>query len=655
MKYLKRILPVILAIIMVLTWSLSAVAIETPSSKEEVIYINLSAEGVVDSVYAVNIFGKGNVLDYGDYSSIELLNSTEQISKDGDVIRFETEKDRVYYKGKMNNITIPWNVSIKFFMDGTEYSAKDIAGKSGKVEIHFTVTKNENYKGNFFETYALQSSFSLDTKKCSNIVAEGATLANVGSKKQISYTMLPGKGVDAVITANVVEFEMSAVSINGIPLSMNIQVDDEALMSQVNQLLDAIHKLDDGAGELKNGAEELKDAAGGKLKTGINDLVAGSDKMNSGVKALNDGILLLENGLNTLNNKSDVLVNGSAEVKNALKTIKDGLSFVSSSNDKLDELVEGSSQIKDGIETLYEGVKTLDKNVTYEKFKEIMLENGLDIDYLKSSNDTAIVALNEQIKTFKKNIQVMESFGADASELKKSVEQFENLILLLKGSNGTITGVEAYLTEADKGVDQLVDGIELLKEKYVLLDEGISELVTVVKDMLPGMAELKSGIDTLVTEYEKLDSGINEYTNGVASIVAGYSEVSKGTKELLSGSSTLKDGTSKFADGVNDLINGVDALYGGTSELKDGTSEMRNETEGIDDKISDQIDEMIAGVTGGHAEVVSFVSEKNTDVKAVQFVIQTDAVEISVESLNEPVVEVKLTFWQKILRLFGLY
>jgi hypothetical protein len=42
-------------------------------------------------------------------------------------------------------------------------------------------------------------------------------------------------------------------------------------------------------------------------------------------------------------------------------------------------------------------------------------------------------------------------------------------------------------------------------------------------------------------------------------------------------------------------------------------------------------------------------------VESVQFVIQTESVEINDTEAVAPVVKEKLTFWQKILRLFGLY
>lgn len=92
-------------------------------------------------------------------------------------------------------------------------------------------------------------------------MAPDATIANVGSDKQLTYTILPGKGADIEITAEVSEFEMDGIAINGIPLNLNIEVDDEELMEQVTERQDAISQLDDGAAELQDGVSDLKDDA----------------------------------------------------------------------------------------------------------------------------------------------------------------------------------------------------------------------------------------------------------------------------------------------------------------------------------------------------------------------------------------------------------
>ena len=208
MKLTKKILPPLLTGTLVITSVIPAYAADGSSEKEEVIYINLTEEGSVKDVYAVNIFGEGDITDYGDYSSVRLLNTSDEIQQNGDEITFTSSKDRVYYQGTMNNTEIPWDISIEYYLDGKKYSAEDMLGKSGALKIRFQVTKNEKVSGNFFDKNALQAAFTLDTEKCTDIVAENATLANVGSDKQISYTMLPGEGIDATITANVEDFEI---------------------------------------------------------------------------------------------------------------------------------------------------------------------------------------------------------------------------------------------------------------------------------------------------------------------------------------------------------------------------------------------------------------------------------------------------------------
>ena len=106
---------------------------------------------------------------------------------------------------------------------------------------------------------------------------------------------------------------------------------------------------------------------------------------------------------------------------------------------------------------------------------------------------------------------------------------------------------------------------------------------------------------------------------------------------------------------VGDLNDGVKALFDGTTELKEGTGEFVKETAGIETEVTDEIDSMITDATGSDVEITSFVSEKNTNIDSVQFVIQTEAIKIAEPVEVEPVVEEELNFWQKLLRLFGLY
>lgn len=71
--------------------------------------------------------------------------------------------------------------------------------------------------------------------------------------------------------------------------------------------------------------------------------------------------------------------------------------------------------------------------------------------------------------------------------------------------------------------------------------------------------------------------------------------------------------------------------------------------------VSDEIDSVTSSLMGSDVETKSFVSDKNTNNKSVQFVIQTEAIEIETTTENVVLEEKQLTFWQNFLRLFGLY
>ena len=87
-------------------------------------------------------------------------------------------------------------------------------------------------------------------------------------------------------------------------------------------------------------------------------------------------------------------------------------------------------------------------------------------------------------------------------------------------------------------------------------------------------------------------------------------------------------------------------------QLTGGTGELRSSVSDID--MGARLDGLLNSLSGG-GEVQSFTSAENTEVGAVQFALQTTAItapEPAAEPEAEPVV---LNFWQKLLKLFGLY
>ncbi|MGM9537416.1 MAG: hypothetical protein ACI3VN_03700 [Candidatus Onthomonas sp.] len=742
-QHLCRAAALILSMTLAGSCLLPASAAEVAAEKQEVVYANLAGDGSVTNAYVVNIFNPdqaGTITDYGNYASVRNMTSTAPVEIEGDTVTIQAEQGRLYYEGVLEQVQLPWLISLDYALNGAPCTAEELAGGSGALEMHLSIRQNPDCNPEFFDNFALQITFTLDTSKAANIQAEGATAAIVGENRQFTYTVLAGSEKDITITADVTDFEMDAVSINGLPLSIDVEVDDEELMDQVRELLDAIEELDDGAGELQDGAGELDDGAqelkdgvqelqeaaegdlrdgvdalndgagelrdgadalvdgGSALKSGAGELQEGADALDSGLRALNAGVLQVQQGLEMLNSQSGELTGGSARFKEALAQLQQALSGVSDSGEQVQQLVDASDQIKQGIDLLTTGAQELRDNVNYAGYKAVMLENGLDIDALKAGNTEAIRSIEELLGKVSSLENKLQAMGVPTSFLEpikqQGIDLANQMLLLLKGNNASIEGTEAYLDAVNEQLTTLAAGAEELQNNYAEFDAAIGQLADSLTDLMGRMVQLTAAVNSLVEAYEDLDSGLSAYTDGVAQVLAGYEQVSGGTAELVKGSGalksgadglydgtaqllrglvelydatgTLRDGTGELDEGVETLLTGIAELYDGTVELKDGTSElkdgtgelkdgtgeMRAETDGMDDDIQEQIDDLLASISGNLEEIPSFVSDKNTRVETVQFVLSTPAIRIVDDSDGKEEEQPEPTFWEKLMGLF---
>lgn len=256
-KFRKAVL-VLLAVLLLTSCLFAASA----AAKEEVVYANLDKNGGVEGVYVVNIFGYSElvdavaanpaepvIVDYGDYTSVKNLVSTEPIVKTGDdeytvYLNPDVPADgKLYYQGNTKNI-IPWTIDVAFFLDGKEVSAEEIAGAAGHVTVHVNINENPAYGVNnfFYKNYALTVTILLDANTCLNIVSKDATIANNAADKQLTYTILPDKVTEIIIDTDSVNFSMDEISINAVRLSLHIDK-DSVDMSDVDDLKNAVRNL----------------------------------------------------------------------------------------------------------------------------------------------------------------------------------------------------------------------------------------------------------------------------------------------------------------------------------------------------------------------------------------------------------------------------
>lgn len=465
MKHLsKRVFAGSLAAVMVCSMPAAVYANAAEVKKDENIYAVLNYDGQVDHLYAVNAFDmeeEGIITDYGDYDTVRNMTSTEEPEYQEGKVTVNAPQGRFYYQGNPLSKDLPWDIQIGYSFDGKSISPEELVGKSGAVEITILIGKNETIDTTYFDNFSLQISCGLDGDKFSQISAEGATIANAGNDKSLTFTHLPGKEKTYVIKANVTDFEMQPIQFAGVALSMDIEVDG------VDDMTKDFSKLTDGIGDLKEGTDKLEE---------------GSSDFNK--------------GLNTLDNST-----------NQVKV----------SSGKIDAAISDSSK---GLNTLIKSTK--------------------------------------ELKTLAK-------------------------ALLASPDPYTQSLAKGYLSQAK------------------------------------ALEELSKGLSTLSDSYGKFDSGINKLTGGISSLANGYGKLDQGI-----------------------------------SSLSEGVEELNDETSGMDTKIEDKIDEMLADFTNQDYKPVSFLSDKNSSIDSVQFIIRTQALEhVEVVKVEEQE-EKSLTFWDKLTQLFGM-
>jgi len=765
-----------LVIITLLITAYTPVPSGAANLKEEVVYVRLNNDGSVDKVYVVNSFelGENNtIIDYGNYAYVQNLTDSSEIKLENGKVTVDAQGKQLYYEGFLMNPQLPWDISIKYFLDGKEIPPYDAAGKTGSLTIEVETRANPLGNKDFFDSYALQLSFTLDSSICRNISAPGGTIATSGRNKQINYIVLPGRAANLKLSADVENFEMPAVTIGGVRLNMDFSIENYDL-SELNELTDGIAQLDDGVQELldgifdmkkgtsdlHDGSKELRDGMGeftkgtgelsdgiGELKNGVSELKDGTLEMSDGAIQLADGASELVDGVRELDNGTGEFVDGVDQLFDGIKELLIGASKL---NGGINEIADGSAGIKSGAQSLaagaaaaagggrqlaagfdayFDGIlalvnaqlagsgipglpltrsnysdvledalygqaieiarQTISDGVYNSVRQSILAEILLTLqippeayEFLppedKASIDQAVEGqlslmqgkLEEQVE-----LLLQQQIPTIQEEVEKSPEaqQLLGLLNMLRSYEQLLSGLNQYVSGVDEissGASGLSTGINKFHNGLLEYREGFSEyfygmgvftqesgkLVDGAHELKKGTTELLKGVIELKDGIVEFKDGVIELKDGVIELFDGIVELHNGVIEMNDGAIELNNGMIELTDGIGKLKTGTDNLYDGVAELKDGTGKFRRETQSLDTKIIDAIKDEINKMMGGDIPVKSFVSDKNGEVSGVQFVMQTHGIsipEVKSEIFQDEPVQ-KLTFWQRLLKLFGL-
>ncbi|MGN0078686.1 MAG: hypothetical protein ACI36V_07865 [Coriobacteriales bacterium] len=166
-------------------------------------------------------------------------------------------------------------------------------------------------------------------------------------------------------------------------------------------------------------------------------------------------------------------------------------------------------------------------------------------------------------------------------------------------------------------------------------------------------AALEQALEALITAqasktgYESAASALSEVSSSCAELGAGLSAYAQAAGQLSAGASEWSRGSSQFSSGVADLA-------AGTRELAEGTQELEDETSGISEKLVDKLRDKLDDYLNPSFELRDFVNGAADNVRSVQFVYMTEAIEAPDDDIADEVPADERGFIEKLLALFGI-
>lgn len=559
--------------------------------KDEVIYAILAWDGSVRAMYAINHFAiaeAGSITDFGDYTSVENLTDTAPMAHNDDAVTVQTNAENFYYQGNMAGAELPWILDIGYSLDGVDIAPQELAGKSGVLDIHVATKQNTSINPVFYDNYMLQISITLDTEKCSDINAPGATLASAGKNKIIAYTVMPGKDANILLSATVKDFTMTGIDISAIPFSMSIEMPDtDSMINDFTDLSDAISDLNDGVGDLLDG---------------VADLQSGSDQ-------LQDGSSDIKQGLEQLSGNSGQLIDASKQIKEALSQISSSLSG------GLGGDLGDMAQLPLALAQLAQGLRDISAGLTG-------LKDGFTPAY------TALDGAMQNIPDAPIDPASIAALYTGDPGHDAVVAALVDSYVAAQTAKGTYNSVKAAFDAVGPTLDTLTGSISSIADA---LDQMSEEISPALSDFMSQMQQLADGLTQLSDNYGDFHNGLTDYMSGLNDLTNGYED---------------------FHSGVSALSSGVGELYDGVEDLHDGTTELHDETAKMPDTIQSEIDDMLDQYTSSDFEPTSFTSPKNNHTDLVQFVLKCDGVEKPEETKGAEAEAGLETFWDRLIALF---
>lgn len=459
--------------------------------KEQTVYVNADENGNSQDVIVSNwLKNQGNEQELTDKTNLTDIQNvkgdeTFEQKSDGTIV-WNTDGGDIYYQGKTQE-ELPVSVKLTYYLDGNEISAKDLAGKSGKLKIRIDyenkskeVKEIQGKQEEICTPFMMMTAMILPAETFSNVEITNGQIISDGNNDIAVGVGFPGlaeslklqdveelKDVDfpdyAELTADVKDFSLAmtaTVATTGLLDDLDL-----ANVNSTEDLKEQMETLADSSQALVKGSSELQ--------SGISTLDSSADTFVSGLTQVDDGTAALKNGIDTMNSKKGELLDGVTKLTDGMKTLQNGSAGL---QDGVAAYTDGASQLGAGIAQTAEGAAALNQGIQELNDKKTVLTDG-------------------------------------AAKLAKGASDLD------AGAGSLASGVQAYTS----GVEQLHAGISALDEKVAGgagqlagAEQAMGTIVSGAKDLISGAGALKQGMEGAAGSVKIVKDQVESYANAAA-------------------------------------------------------------------------------------------------------------------------------------------
>ncbi len=638
---------------------------EESEEKDETVYVLTAADGSVEKIivsdWIKNALGSKVISDKTQLKNIETVKGEEsfQTGSDSSCI-WDAQGNDIYYQGNINK-ELPVDMKVTYTLDGTPISAKELAGKSGKVTIRFDYT-NRQYeevdlngkKEKIYVPFAMVTGLLLDDQIFTNVEVTNGKLLNDGSRTAVVGVAFPGMQENLALSEDQIRIpdyvEISADA-KKFALDMTVtlatnqifrdvdtkdldSVDDlkasaETLQGAMNQLMSGSSKLYEGISELLTKSGELTDGVD-QLSAGAETLKNGTGDLDDGVAKLQSGADKLSEGLNTLTANNDALNGGAEQIFQTLLATADGQLKAAGLN-------VPALTIANYEEVLTGVISSLDENAVYEKAlktvteaveaKREFIQSQVTDAVRKEVEEQVTEAVREQVTA-----QVTQAVSASVEEqviygaLQMNRESYEAAVKAGMIDEKT----QAAIQEAVSGQlesKQVTDTIQAKTEEAMAAETALSAIAAnteeqmksdSIKETVASNTEMqikKAIADNMASEEVQaqlaqasegakavitLKTSLDSYQtfyDGLRSYTAGVTQAASGAGELKAGTEELKSGADQLSAGSAKLYDGIGQLKAKIPALVDGVSQLQGGSGQLDGGLTKLNDQGIQKLT----------------------------------------------------------